>query len=542
MKAKFKKVMASLLSAMMVFTMCVATSVQAAGNGGTGQITLKLQESTAIQNFNGRTFELYQLFDLTTDATSLDGVAKNFSYTFIDDGELKQAIHTAIEHSGQTLDLNENASAYVDKLREIEKDKKTTTFANELHKLIKNKLSVIPVETYNGSTNEDTSHVFSNLKEGYYVVIETTDTNDTVSKKENTTTSVAMLTNVYVGQNGNPTIELKATLPTIDKKIIKDGAEVEGTDYKVGETVSFKLTATAPTTEYMAPFTEYKFNFVDTLSTGLTLNKESIKVKVNDETLLKIVSDYVVEYDDEANQKFTVKIPNLKLHAAESGANTVTVEYTATINKDAARIENNKAHIEYSNNPSTNDKGTSIDDEVKVYNFELDINKTDGQNSLTGAKFKLYLDENGRVGNAITATGTNGDYTYEKADGLQPTEFDVNESGALKIKGLSQGVYWLEETKAPDGYNKLTEKIKVTISAVYNETTGEIETLTIKQNDELPVSGSNQVVSMKVVNKSGTILPSTGGMGTTILYIAGILAMAGGVCYFVMDKKKRAQK
>ena len=541
MKAKFKKIMASLLSAMMVFTMCIATSVQAAENGGTGQITLKLQESTAIQNFNGRTFELYQLFDLTTDATRLDEEAKNFSYTFINDDELKQAIHTAIVNSGQTLDLNENASAYVDKLKKIEQDKKTTTFANELHKLIKDIPSVRPVETYNGGTNGDTSYVFSNLKEGYYVVVETTDTNDTVSKKENTTTSVAMLTNVYVGQNGNPTIELKATLPTIDKKIIKDGVEVEGTDYKVGETVSFKLTATAPTTEYMAPFTEYKFNFVDTLSTGLTLNKESIKVKVNDEALLESVSDYVVEYD-EANQKFTVKIPNLKLHAANFGANTVTVEYTATINKDAARIENNKAHIEYSNNPSTNDEGTSIDDEVKVYNFELDINKTDGQNSLTGAKFKLYLDENGEVGNAITATRTNGDYTYEKADGSQPTEFDVNESGALKIKGLSQGVYWLEETKAPDGYNKLTEKIKVTISATYNETTGEIETLTIKQNDELPVSGFDQVVSMTVVNKSGTILPSTGGMGTTILYIAGILAMAGGVCYFVMDKKKRAQK
>ena len=212
-----------------------------------------------------------------------------------------------------------------------------------------------------------------------------------------------------------------------------------------------------------------------------------------------------------------------------------TVTYYAKVNADAEVTNNNKASLEYGNNPS--DTTTTTPSEAKTYTYPLDINKTKkGSNEkLAGAKFSLYATaEDAKNGtNAIKVTGSNGNYVVNPAS--TTTEFESvksieGETGYnLHVNGLAAGDYWLVETKAPDGFNKLTDPIKVTI------TKGDDANWTVQKND---TPEDDKIIDVE--NSTGSLLPSTGGRGAIAFAVIAAILVFGVAVSFIRDKRKEA--
>ena len=166
---------------------------------------------------------------------------------------------------------------------------------------------------------------------------------------------------------------------------------------------------------------------------------------------------------------------------------------------------------------------------TKTYTYEIPVFKYTMENKtktgLAGAKFRLYTDNNNAVGSIINFKNTENEYRYTEDTEGTTTTLQSPKDGNFNIKGLKAGTYWLEETEAPKGYNKLAEPIKIIIEQSDDGTQ-------IMRN----VKGET-ITKVEVKNVSGSLLPSTGGMGTTIFYIAGaFLVLISGV---VLIAKKR---
>ena len=223
---------------------------------------------------------------------------------------------------------------------------------------------------------------------------------------------------------------------------------------------------------------------------------------------------------------------------------TFTVTYYAKVNADAVVQTNNSAHLEYGNDPDN--ITTTTPDVVTTPTYPVQIHKLikDQQNSyLAGAIFRLYRSEEDANNNqnAIAVTGSNGTYTVDPVQVGDNKMYDMESIGDgttvgtgmnLKLNGLAEGSYWLGETQAPDGYNKLTAPVKITITK--SDTTN-VDDWTIKQNDG--------VVDDKIIdieNTTGTLLPETGGMGTVIFTVIAVVMILGIAVSFVISRRKRA--
>lgn len=218
--------------------------------------------------------------------------------------------------------------------------------------------------------------------------------------------------------------------------------------------------------------------------------------------------------------------------------------YYAKVNADAVVQTNNSAHLEYGNDPDN--ITTTTPDVVTTPTYPVQIHKLikDQQNSyLAGAIFRLYRSEEDANNNqnAIAVTGSNGTYTVDPEQVGDNKMYDMESIGDgttvgtgmnLKLNGLAEGSYWLVETQAPDGYNKLTAPVKITITK--SDTTN-VDDWTIKQNDG--------VVDDKIIdieNTTGTLLPETGGMGTVIFTVIAVVMILGIAVSFVISRRKRA--
>lgn len=209
-----------------------------------------------------------------------------------------------------------------------------------------------------------------------------------------------------------------------------------------------------------------------------------------------------------------------------------TVTYYAKVNKAAVVTEKNKATLEYGNKPG--ETTTTTPSEAKTPTYPLDINKTKkgSDEKLAGAKFSLYTSEtdakNGT--NPIKVTGSNGNYVVDSES--TTTEFESVESidgkgYNLHVNGLAAGTYYLVETKAPEGYNKLTAPIKVTITK-----TGDTEWTISKDGTE----ETDKIIDVE--NSTGSLLPSTGGMGTIAFTVVAALLVLGVAVSFIRDRKR----
>ena len=342
----------------------------------------------------------------------------------------------------------------------------------------------------------------------------------------------------------NANASIKGALPTVVKKVNGQNA----TDAKIGDTLNFTLTSTIPD---MSAYSTYTFNFKDTLSKGLSF-KQVDSVKVGDTTLTKD-TDYTVSTSEgsDKNTLLTVTMLNFKNQQTNAGK-TITVTYTATLNKDAVvggHGNTNSATIQYSNNPSTSGTGESEPSKVRVFTYGFTVDKYTGDSypdkavRLPGAEFTLTPKNDStpisfvRV-NAGSAT-ENAVYRVAKADETGTTTIITPENGKVEFQGLKNGEYTLTETKAPAGYNKLASAIGVKVNGMNNGTDTTNATVTITYNNNNNGSVYDQTASNGVIpvqNKSGVVLPGTGGMGTIAFTVIGVLVIALGVAWTLKRK------
>ena len=364
-------------------------------------------------------------------------------------------------------------------------------------------------------------------------------------------------------------IKVKGDYPEVVKKVKEDdtytvdGGWGEGyndvADYNINEDVPFSFTTTVPMMEGFGDEDAYKMVFHDTMSEGLTFNADSVTVTIGSKTLVVDV-DFTVETENlSGDETFTVTIPALNQIDGIEFGDTIRVEFTGKLNENAViglDGNTNTVVLEYSNNPYEDTTKKTPEDKVVVFTFGTDVNKTNAAGEmLAGAKFKLYTEKNAdgtvNVDSEIKLTAEeNGVYVVadKAAEGVEIVSDGINH---IVIKGLDSGTYYLDETAAPEGYNKLSAPIEITIIATY---------IADRQNWEAPFTAEDALTKLQgsfageeireldataglidgtVVNKTGSLLPETGGIGTTIFYIAGTLLMAGAVFFITAKGRKK---
>lgn len=345
---------------------------------------------------------------------------------------------------------------------------------------------------------------------------------------------------------GDVTINPKSDVPSFEKKV-KDTNDSTGSttdwqdsaDYDVNDEVPFQLTATLPTNEAdFAAYKTYKLVFHDQQSAGLTFNEKSVVVKYGDTTLG--AGSYTVTENPEDKDTFDITIADAKaVKDAEDNAITVaaggkfTVEYTSTLNENAvigSTGNPNEASLEFSNNPNVGgegETGKTPTDKVIVFTYQLDINKTfnggtPAENDLP--KFKLYKFDS-----------TTNDYTIDRGE----VTITKTEGGkyTASFKRVDDGKYKLVETKTPAGFNTAADTtFEITAD---HETEAADPKLTSLKFNSTPGNTDTGTVVADVVNQKGSNLPSTGGMGTVMLYVAGIAVFVLAGATLVMALRRR---
>ena len=245
----------------------------------------------------------------------------------------------------------------------------------------------------------------------------------------------------------------------------------------------------------------------------------------------------VATLDTANNRKMSLDLSEwVKANQTNKGKE-FTVTYYAKVNKDAVVTEKNKAQLEYGNKPG--ETTTTTPSEAKTPTYPLDILKTkkDSNVKLAGAKFSLYTSEadakNGT--NPIKVTGDNGNYVVDSNS--TTTEFEsvenIEEKGYnLRVNGLAEGTYYLVETKAPDGYNKLTAPVVIKIT---KSTDTDVNNWTISKDGTVE---TDKIID--IANSTGSLLPSTGGRGAIAFAVIAALLVFGVAVSFIRDKRKEA--
>lgn len=395
--------------------------------------------------------------------------------------------------------------------------------------------------------NANGTATFSNLDAGTYLVL-----------PEGGSTSATRGTDAMIVtiRNSDVDIDMKSDYPTVEKQVKPAGSNTvfaDDTSANVGDYVQFELVSAVPE---MSDYDSYVFKFKDTLSSGLTLVKDSnhpMTLTINGETLTEN-TDYTFTQD---GQSFVVAITNLKALEADatldiSVDDDIILTYYAEVNANAVvgtTGNPNRATVEYSNNPEGTGTGESAPDISKVYTYEIEINKfsKDGTDKvpLAGAKFQISETTPNGTPIPLVATATANTYRVatpqEIADSsvTKITEVTTPSTGKIKIDGLDLGAYYLKETEAPTGYNQLTGEVTVIISkdnsGTANVTEDDFASVYYTVNGTQNTNANDNKVEIE--NRPGSMLPTTGSFGTIGLTIAGVAVVLFGVLFFSRKKK-----
>jgi len=584
-----KKLVSRFMAVLMAMTMILSMSMTAFANEPAPTGTLTVNNTVA-----GKILDLYQIF---TETKSSDGKKVAYTLNSAYEGFFKTKVENGSSLSGEAL--SEAAYNYVKTQVGDKGDAETAkTFAKDvLGWILDSSNNITATKTVNTTA---TSTVVSDLAYGYYLVYPKGATDTSTAPGNQTYTSAASLVSITAE---TATINMKSNYPTVDKKIIPAqsgsgltvGAIVnpswEGThqgilgeddenapedtiaphgaadekkagDFAIGDTVTYQLTSKVPD---MTGYNSYTFKFTDTLSKGLDL-KAILSVKVGD-TELKAGktgdNTYLPTYttNDNGTHTLTISFNDFYNNFKNRTGETITVVYTATLNKDAVIGMNpntNKAVVEYSNDPKSDGTGKSEPSIVDVHTFDFTIYKyylkDQNKTALANAEFELYkanttgdaADTNAKIN--IVDEG-NGVYRQATADEAKVTGFTSakivsDNDGKVLVKGLVAGTYYLRETKAPDGYNKLLSDIKVEIKANYDETTGKLTSYSVDYTyNGTPITGNaittkDNSPEVAVENKTGAQLPSTGSKGALMVTLAGIVLFGVLTASKAFGKKK----
>lgn len=536
---KAKKLTGILLLVAMLFMIAApAMAVQ------TGTLTIN---GTA----DGKTYELYKVLDLTQSGDA-------YSYTVNEDFAV-----FSIEAMG-----DKNLVEYIGTL-ESDSDAISNLAQALVQYAIEEGISPADRVAANGTTATAT------LDYGYYVM------NPAGGSEAAGNYATMFSLNTLTGKN--TVINVKAEYPTVDKQVqVDDENSASANAASIGDEITFTLTSKVPD---LTGYKWYKFVAVDTLSAGLDYG-EVKSITVGESTL--DASAYTV--NESADGKTIRFILHDFVAARYTAGDTIVITYTATLNEQASvgTANDNTAKLEYSNNPSYTQEngkngnnfdtdepnGESESSKTETYTTSLTIHKVDGNNeSLTGAAFRIT----GEGVKKVVTTGdvfvedetgaywklTDGTYTTTNpaTEGIDQDKYDstdikyakrtvtetieksettnveayVDENGKLTFAGLGEGTYTISEIVTPDGYNSIPD-FDITIS--FNADT---EEFTLK-NDNGDSLSSGKLLSMDVVNQTGSVLPSTGGIGTTIFYAVGGVLVVGAGVLLITRKRMSVEK
>lgn len=537
MKSLMKKVFAAAAAIATVFGLAATTVATAnAADGAT------LTVSTADAKFVGKTVNAYKMFSATVGG---EGANKAVSYTLTDTWKPFFMDSTASGLNGATdANVNDKANEYVSELAGDNLVAFATKASNWAQTQAKNITADKTATVSAGATNGNYTATFTGLDYGYYVVAVPGAT------LANTSGQYATLVSV---DSTNVNANIKGSLPTVDKKVQVNGNGADTADAKIGDTLTFTLTSTIPD---MSAYDTYTFNFKDTLSKGLTYGDiTSVTVEGVDAPLVKD-TDYTVTTTPAAagNTLLTVGMTDFKNKQQTNAGKKITVTYTATLNENAVvggAGNVNSATIQYSNDPSSTGTGESEPDKVRVFTYGFTVDKYTGDNyndaatRLAGAEFTLTAkgDTSAIKFVQVNAGSATEDAVYRVAKAGETagttTTITTPANGKVVFQGLKNGEYTLTETKAPAGYNKLASAIGVKVNGSNDGTDTTNATVNITYNNDNNDTTYDQIASNGVIpvqNKSGAILPGTGGMGTIAFTVIGVLVIALGVAWTLKRK------
>lgn len=481
-------------------------TTEAAGEKAAAQRTITINNNTA-----GHTYKAYQIFKggLSQDGTILSDIQWG-------NGVNSEALLTALK----------GTEAYKDCTTAADVAKVLAGFENDAEQL--KKVAVVINQNLNNANGAQSTgtgpYTITVPSDGYYLV-----------RDEGTVTATDGGTNFILQVIGNVDVTPKTTnAPDVDKKVKLHGVPgavlSNAVSAEVGHEVDFTITTTIPTG--LDSYTNYTFNIVDTMSEGLTYKGDFLVHTVGAKTSLQKDEDYTLTIEGQ-----TITVTLASKYVLANPGQKIEITYVATVNDKSLTKdrENNSVHIVYSNNPADSNRTvTTVDKVVYVYNFDIVIDKVDGADNkkLEGAQFALYketgyvdlyyqwYDENHENPNTF-GWSTEADRTIVKTD----------KNGVASFKGLVPGTYYLQEIKAPDGYNTLDKPVKVEITATYDDN-GNITT-----NATPNEQNNHYEVTSTITNNKGTVLPSTGGIGTTIFYVVGGLLMVGAAILLITKKR-----
>ena len=494
MKKAMKKLMAALLAVAMVCAMAIPAFAAGGAGATTGEGKITIDNAVI-----GHTYKIYRILNLQYNDT-----AKSFRYekndkwgAFVEE----QTAYLAVDSKTGVVtwansDNADNGTAI-----------KALAVAAGQH--VTDTPSLAADDSKEATSN---TVIFDNLPLGWYLVVSDLTT-DAICSIDTTAKEV--------------TIKEKNGVPTVTKEVeYASGSLGQGNDGNVGDTVNFQ------TTIYVTDGNPTNYVLHDKMSNGLTFKEDSIAVKVNDTTP---ITNYTVKYTNTDKCTFEISFPNGTLQTNDK----VVVTYSATINSDAVvgtAGNENETWLKYGNN------GETTHGKTKTYTWSFNIFKyfTDSNNDmryLANVEFVLYrknADDKAEYAKFDSNNKLSGWTEAESEAGKLKT----NATSIVGVEGLDKGTYFLKEITTPDGFNGLTSDVEVQIDSSCNTLNGATYTVQYKMVNEDDFTNTDKEEKVvPIENKRGTVLPGTGGIGTTIFYVVGGGLMVAAAVLLITKKR-----
>lgn len=581
-----------LTSILLILVLCLSFVLPTTANAASIDRNDPVCSITITNQVTGHKFVAYRIF--AADLNEVDGVKTLSDIEFAvasSASDMLGAINDAFEREGSTgdnkrFDTAGEVADYLSGLTE-NREEAAVKFATAVYDWIGDDESYELTETATGDT---VTYSVSNIKPGYYLIID--ENQDTLNPVESIYSrfilQVAGDVEVAAKISGQPTLEKVVGNKDAEGNVDytpKANMDEQHNTANIGDSVPFKLEINFPD---LAQYTSYKFEVTDTLSKGFTFeNNVTMKIlngvttgegegAVTSDMNLEKDTDFTVVPSEVTEAGTTVTINFNKIldkYNADKNlvGKTIVIEYSAKLNENAKgnqEADTNTAKLTYSNDPrTTSSYGTTPSVTTETYTYNVTINKVDLKN-----KDAAWGNATEPVGSHVKTEGTlsNVEFTLHKVtseEGVTPETsvvipgtYKTNANGQIEVNGLANGTYYLIETVAHEGYNKVLGKIYFTISAKYNDTTKKVEVtqadITAKAEEDAKNEATIGVVpefypgaeSIKfnskgeiwllVTNSTGAQLPSTGGVGTVIFTVVGLLVMATVVVIAVKSNKK----